>query len=297
MVPSTVTRVEQTLSQVLTDLATPPCPPLLSRAFRHAVFPGGQRVRPRLCIAVAEACGDPYPNLANAAAAALELVHCASLVHDDLPCFDDAATRRGRPTIHREYGEPIAILVGDGLIVRAFDVLAQAGETHPKAAIQLSRVLARGIGAPHGLVAGQAWESERSVDLVAYHRAKTAALFESAAQAGAIAGGGEAQAWEGIGTRLGVAWQVADDLADVLASPQQIGKPVGQDRVRGRPSAVESMGVDGAKAHLRRLCDGITDSVPECSGRNGFQRWLTAVSAKLAGGRVTSDQNNMAAGL
>ena len=109
-------------------------PPLLAAAMRHAVFPGGARIRPQLCLAVARACGDAHPALADAAAAAIELLHCASLVHDDLPCFDDAATRRGQPSVHAAYGERLAVLAGDALIVLAFQTLAAAARAGHAAA-------------------------------------------------------------------------------------------------------------------------------------------------------------------
>jgi geranylgeranyl diphosphate synthase type II len=280
---STVSRVELTLAEAVTAATAPPCPPNLARALRWAVFPGGQRLRPRLCIGVAEACGDARPLLTNATAAAIELLHCASLVHDDLPCFDDAPIRRGRSTVHVEFGEPVAVLVGDALIVGAFDVVAQEGAFHPRVLPEIVRSLARGVGVPHGLVAGQGWESEPVVDLGAYHRAKTAALFEAAVELGARTGGGDPLAWAGLGARLGEAYQVADDLADVLSDPETIGKPIGQDAQHARPNAVEARGVDGATRHLRELLGETLESVPSCPGRDRFQAWLGAVTARLSG--------------
>ena len=119
-----VSRIERTLTAALDMAGGPGGPPLLAAAMRHAVFPRGARIRPRLCLAVAAACGDDDPAAANGAAAAIELLHCASLVHDDLPCFDNADTRRGRPSVHRAYGEPLAVLAGDALIVLAFQTIA-----------------------------------------------------------------------------------------------------------------------------------------------------------------------------
>ena len=97
-------------------------------------FPGGARIRPRLCLAVAQACGEDQPAVTDAAAAAIELLHCASLVHDDLPCFDDAPIRRGKPSVHRAFGEQLAVLAGDALIVLAFETLALAAAVHARAA-------------------------------------------------------------------------------------------------------------------------------------------------------------------
>src|SRR5690606_20416857 len=108
------------------------CPPHLREALAYAVFPGGARVRPRLCLAAARACGLADDGLALSSSVAVELLHCATLVHDDLPCFDGAELRRGKPSVHRVYGEAMAVLVGDGLLVRAFDVLAGALSSRPE---------------------------------------------------------------------------------------------------------------------------------------------------------------------
>lgn len=118
-------RIEQALDAAIAHLEAPGAPPRLAEALRYAVFPGGHRIRPRLCLSVARACGDDDPGASDAAAAAIELIHCASLIHDDLPCFDDAPLRRGQPSVHAAYGEPLAVLAGDALIVSAFETLAR----------------------------------------------------------------------------------------------------------------------------------------------------------------------------
>jgi geranylgeranyl diphosphate synthase type II len=125
--------------------------------------------------------------MSDAAATAIELIHCASLVHDDMPCFDNADIRRGKPTVHRAYGEPLALLTGDTLIVAAFEVLARAAATDPERAVTLIRILGESTGMPGGICAGQGWESEDKIDLSAYHRAKTGALFTAATRMGAAA--------------------------------------------------------------------------------------------------------------
>ena len=158
-----------------------------------ATTPGGARIRPTILMSVALACGDDRPELSDAAAAALELIHCASLVHDDLPCFDDADLRRGKPSVHRAYSEPLAVLTGDSLIVLAFEVLARAAPHAPDRAMQLVLTLARQTGMPNGICAGQGWESEARIDLSAYHQSKTGALFIAATQMGAVAAGQEAE--------------------------------------------------------------------------------------------------------
>ena len=179
-----ITRIEHSLAMAVAHSEAPDCPPKLVGAIRHAVFPGGARIRPKLCLAVANACTNDDPQLAEAAAVAIELLHCASLVHDDLPCFDDAQTRRGRASVHFAYGESRAVLAGDALIVMAFDTLANAAGRSPARLAPLLKIIAAGVGMPYGIVAGQAWESESRVSLTQYQRAKTGALFVAATCAG-----------------------------------------------------------------------------------------------------------------
>jgi len=240
-------------------------PPRLAAALDHAVTPGGARIRPTILLSVALACGDDAPALSDAAAAALELIHCASLVHDDLPCFDDADVRRGKPSLHRAYSEPLAVLTGDSLIVLAFEMLASAGADATRS-LHLVRLLARCTGMPGGICAGQGWESEASVNLGAYHRAKTGALFVAATQMGAIAAGQDAEPWEELGARIGAAFQVADDLRDAICDAAMLGKPVGQDALHHRPNAVTELGVPGAVRRLKDHLAGAIASIPACPG-------------------------------
>lgn len=241
-------------------------PGKLASALHYAVTPGGARIRPTILISVAMACGDDRPQLADAAAVALELIHCASLVHDDLPCFDDADLRRGKASVHKAYSEPLAVLTGDSLIVLAFDVLAAAAGQDADRALKMIRVLSHRTGMPHGICAGQGWESEAQVNLSAYHRAKTGALFIAATQMGAIAAGQEADLWEELGARIGEAFQVADDLRDALYDVETLGKPAGQDATHGRPNAVSELGVQGAIRRLRDILGGAISSIPACPG-------------------------------
>lgn len=241
-------------------------PSRLASALHYAVTPGGAHIRPTILYSVAMACGEDRPALTDAAAVALELIHCASLVHDDLPCFDDADMRRGKPTLHRAYSEPLAVLAGDSLIVLAFDVLAEAGEGDAKRALSLIRILSRRTGMPDGICAGQGWESESKVNLSAYHRAKTGALFIAATQMGAIAAGQDAEPWEELGARIGEAFQVADDLRDALYDSEALGKPAGQDAAHDRPNAVAELGVQGAIRRLKDILGGAIASIPACPG-------------------------------
>lgn len=277
------TDFERVLEAVIDRAADTRCPPLLGAALRYAVFPGGARVRPQLCVAVTVAnCGDD-PMLCGAAAAAIELLHCASLVHDDLPCFDAAGERRGRPSVHRVFGEQVALLAGDALIVAAFEGLAQATgkATHPERLASLMTLVAGGVGAPCGIAAGQAWESEPWVDVGLYHRAKTGALFVAATCAGAAAAGVEVTQWRRLGESIGEAYQVADDIQDAIADPSQLGKPVGRDAALERPSAVCEMGVEGAVARLKLLLEEGLEAVPQCPGRNALQALVRAQSKRF----------------
>src|SRR6201985_621642 len=133
------TRIERALDEAVGLAGQPGCPPRLAAAMRAAVFPKGARVRPRLCHAVASACGDDEPSATDAAGAAIELLHCASLVHDDLPCFDNAALRRGRPSVHAAFGEPLAVLAGDALIVLAFQNMAPPAGSRPPVVRRIAR--------------------------------------------------------------------------------------------------------------------------------------------------------------
>jgi geranylgeranyl diphosphate synthase type II len=261
-------RIESSLADAVLSAETSGTPPRLAAALRHAVFPKGARIRPRLTLAVAAACGDNQPRLASAAAAAIELLHCASLVHDDLPCFDDADMRRGRPSVHRAFGEPLAVLAGDALIVLAFQTVARAGCGAPERLGPVINAIGDGVGVPFGIVAGQAWDCEPRADLSEYQRQKTGALFAAASVAGAAAAGvADAEAWRLLGDRLGEAFQVADDLRDAVEDEASIGKPVGRDKALGRPSAVLELGLDGAVARLKTLANAAVESIPACPGR------------------------------
>ena len=274
-----VTRIERALAAALDDRGAPAGPPRLAAAMSHAVFPRGARVRPRLCLAVAAACGEDAPDVTDGAAAAIELLHCASLAHDDLPCFDNADTRRGMPSVHRAHGTPLAVLAGDSLIVLAFETMAAGAAARPARLRPLIAIVAAAVGTPYGLCAGQAWESEPAPDLAAYQRAKTGALFAAATMAGAAAAGAEHAPWRLLGERLGEAYQVADDICDVLGDAARAGKPIGQDGALGRPNAVLALGASGALQRLEALAEEAAASIPACPGQ-GALRALTLSEAR-----------------
>ncbi len=270
--------IEEALEAAVAGAIGPSTPPTLAKALRHAVFPGGGRLRPQLCLLVAMSESDDGAPSRDAlhVAAAIELLHCASLVHDDLPCFDDADLRRGLATVHRMFGEPLAVLVGDALIVQAFREAA-----HGPRAEALVKTLSDAAGSLRGIVAGQAWESEPAVALDEYHRAKTASLFEAAAVMGAIATGADPETWRELGETLGRAYQAADDIADAIGNAAVLGKPVGQDDANARPSMVRSLGLAGARCYLAKLVAQASASARRGGGGQLLDEWLDRVAARV----------------
>jgi geranylgeranyl diphosphate synthase, type II len=284
-------RIEAALDTACARAEARGSPTRLAAAMRHAVMPGGARIRPQLCLAVAAACGNHAPSLAEAAAVAIELMHCASLVHDDLPCFDNAALRRGQASVHHAWGERSAVLAGDALIVLAFESLGLAVAT-PEAAHEAARlpalmmVLSRSVGMPSGIVAGQALEDEPWLSLPDYHAAKTGTLFAAATEMGALAGlahsdAASAHAWRNLGDRLGEAYQVADDIRDATGDAADLGKPTGRDRALGRPSAVAEWGLCGALQRFERLIQAAQDAVPAGPGTRALQGLVRSEAARL----------------
>ncbi len=259
-----------------------PAPPRLASALEYATTPGGARIRPTILLSVAMACGDDQPKVSNAAAAALELMHCASLVHDDLPCFDDADIRRGKPSVHRAYSEPLAVLTGDSLIMLSYEVLARVAEIDCQRSAGLVLTLAQRSGMPGGICAGQGWESEDKIDLAAYHRSKTGALFVAATQMGAIAAGQDPEPWAELGDRIGEAFQVADDLRDAVYDEVTLGKPAGQDDRHGRPNAVAELGIEGAKARYHDILSGAIASIPSCPGEAMLAQMVNMQARRVA---------------
>ncbi len=274
-------RIERALHDALHAIDGPGRPPRLSAAMQHAVFPSGARIRPQLVLAVAHACGEDDPQLTDAAAVAIELLHCASLVHDDLPCFDDATTRRGRPSVQKAYGERLAVLAGDALIVAAFEAIGRGAGRHVSRLPGLLATVSRGVGMPLGIVAGQAWECEPQVSLRDYQQAKTGALFAAATMAGAQSAGSTPEPWRCLGERLGQAYQVADDIRDVAGDAQALGKPVHRDIALDRPSMTRELGLDGALEEFRRLMDETEAAVPACPGAAGFRALIRHEARRL----------------
>lgn len=230
-------------------------------AMRYACLGGGKRLRPFLLLQSARLFEVPQAR-ALRAGAALEMVHCYSLVHDDLPAMDDSDLRRGRATAHKAFDEATAILAGDGLLARAFGVLADP-DTHPDAAVRCRLIagLARAAGA-EGMVGGQMIDisPERAgFDLDGIKRLqdmKTGALIRYACEAGAVLGRADAAARDalvGFAGGLGLAFQIVDDLLDAEGSAADLGKPTGQDEALGKATFVGQLGIEGARAEASRI--------------------------------------------
>ena len=228
----------------------------LFEAMRYAVLGGGKRLRPLLVLASSELFG-VAPGSAERVAAAIELVHGYSLVHDDLPCMDDDDLRRGRPTVHKAFDEATAVLAGDALLTLAFEVLA-APATHedPAVRIELVQSLALAAGG-QGMVGGQTIDlaaEHQSLDLDAITRLqqlKTGALIGFSCEAGAILGratGAARQALRAYAQDLGLAFQIADDLLDAEGTAAEVGKRVGKDAAAGKATFVSLLGLEGARA-------------------------------------------------
>jgi geranylgeranyl diphosphate synthase type II len=230
-------------------------PAALHGAMRHLLFPGGKRVRPAFAFAACEAVGSP-PERALPLAAALELVHTYSLVHDDLPCMDDDALRRGRPTVHVAYGEALAVLAGDALLALAFEVLARGDAGSAEARLAALAELAAAAGSL-ALVGGQAADlAFASADAAAVervHERKTAALFAAATAGGARLGGAPPALvlrLRRFGLGVGVAFQIADDLLDQGSDEGcSLVRVLGADRARLRAEAL----LAGALAEVEDL--------------------------------------------
>jgi farnesyl diphosphate synthase len=250
-------RVEQALSEwVVAD-----APAGLGQAMRYAVLDGGKRLRPLLVLAAAEAVRG-HPEAALRAACAAELIHAYSLVHDDMPCMDDDVLRRGKPTVHVQFGEAQALLGGDALQALAFELLTPDEAVVP-ATVQaaLCRLLARSAGHA-GMAGGQAIDlasvgrSLTEPQLREMHRRKTGALLQACVMMGAACGNPDATARSALhdyGAAMGLAFQVVDDILDVTADSATLGKTAGKDAVQDKPTYVSVLGLERSAAFAQEL--------------------------------------------
>jgi geranylgeranyl diphosphate synthase type II len=228
-------------------------PESIHRAIRYSVFSGGKRFRAGLCIAACETFGGGLEH-ALPIASGIELIHAYSLIHDDLPCMDDDDLRRGKPTLHRVFGENIAVLAGDALNALAFDLISRAEDC------SLIRILARAIGT-EGMIGGQVAdvESVEKVDLTVadvefIHTRKTAALIRASLEMGALAGGAKDRDVETIGefgAYIGLAFQVVDDILDIESTDEVLGKDVGSDEDKDKATYPKVYGLARSKEIAR----------------------------------------------
>ncbi len=250
-------RVDRNMAASL-DAAPPPCPGL-EEAIRYVLLAGGKRVRPLLVYGACRALGGKLAD-ADAAACAVEFIHAYSLIHDDLPALDDDDLRRGRPSLHRAFDEATAILAGDALQSMAFEMLGASGGNGNRA--EMVRELARAAG-PRGMVAGQVLDlaadcSRTSLEeLESIHSLKTGALIQASVALGAMSTGkaapGQLTGLRDYGRRIGLAFQIQDDILDVVSDTATLGKPQGSDEARDKTTYVSLLGLDAARNQAREL--------------------------------------------
>ncbi len=238
---------------------------VVSQAAEYALMSGGKRVRGVLVLAVSDMlCGDETH--ANVFAAAIEMIHAFSLIHDDMPCMDDDDMRRGKPSTHRAFGEANALLAGDLLSLMPFEIMAQ-DELDAKKAVLACRVLASAAGAK-GMIYGQELDIKHELscatndDIIATHRHKTGALISAAAKLGTIAAGESPHkiaAIEKYSENIGLVFQIVDDILDETANEEELGKPLGSDKASGKSTFLTMWGVEKARAEAQRLTDEAVD--------------------------------------
>lgn len=249
--------VEKALDRLISKKAHPA---LIHKAMRYSLLAGGKRLRPILCLAAARAAGG-NETAALPAACAVECIHTYSLIHDDLPCMDDDDFRRGRPTNHKVFGEAVAVLAGDGLLTEAFASVARTRPNRRYSGADFVAELAHASGSL-GLIAGQVLDldSEKKriplKKLVEIHRAKTGALITTSLRLGAMSAGADARTLAHLtkfGRALGLAFQVIDDILDIVSTKEKLGKSIGKDQSSGKATYPRLLGLDGARREADRL--------------------------------------------
>ena len=252
---------QRSVERALEDWVPTDAPAGLGEAMRYGVLDGGKRLRPLLVLAASEAVHG-HAQAALRAAVAVELIHAYSLIHDDMPCMDNDVLRRGKPTVHVQFGQAQAMLAGDAMQALAFDVLTPDGELVP-AALQarLCALLARSAGHA-GMAGGQAIDLASigvaldEASLRNMHRRKTGALLQASVLMGAACGATDARAWKALsdyGAAIGLAFQVVDDILDVTQESHTLGKTAGKDEHHNKPTYVSLMGLHAARRHAHEL--------------------------------------------
>ena len=259
-----VAREQQAVEVALSDWVPADTPAGLGEAMRYGVLDGGKRLRPLLVLAACEATRGSRA-AAMRAAIAVELIHAYSLVHDDMPCMDNDVLRRGKPTVHVQYGQAQAMLAGDAMQALAFEVLTPEDDAQIAPALQarLCALLARSAGHA-GMAGGQAIDLASigvaldETSLRDMHRRKTGALLQASVLMGAACGAADARAWKALsdyGAAIGLAFQVVDDILDVTQCSETLGKTAGKDEHHDKPTYVALMGLDAARRHSFELRD------------------------------------------
>ena len=257
-------QINRTLEQVLPPEAWEPA--TIHRAMRYSVFAGGKRLRPILAIAAYQIAGGRQDAILVPATAGLELIHCASLIHDDLPCMDDDDYRRGRPTNHKVFGEAMAVLAGDAMIALAFECLLaeDRNDSFPDGALlEAVRVVARAIGT-RGLVGGQVMDvsndpeagSKKTLEQTCEH--KTGALIQASLECGGLLAGGDSRLMKALrlyGKGLGLGFQITDDILNVIGDPRQMGKATHTDQAQDKVTFAGVLGVEAARKEAKRWID------------------------------------------
>lgn len=259
----------------------------LQQAMRYSLLAGGKRVRPVLTLAFCDLLGGDWRQ-AVPFGCAVELVHTYSLIHDDLPCMDDDDLRRGKPTCHKVYGETVAVLAGDALQPEAFRLLASAPGMTAQQRAEAVTVLSAACGAD-GMVAGQVLDVEglcrNQSELKLLHSLKTGAMIRAAAELGCVAAGaGDRERRRAVeyAEHIGLAFQVRDDMLDVIADQKEFGKPVGSDREEGKVTFVDLLGLEACGALVERETEQAKAAVGDLPD-SGF---LVELAEHLAGRRM-----------
>lgn len=276
---NTASEIDELLDQLL-PVASAPAPRVIE-TMRYSSISQGKRLRPFLVCQSAKLF-DVDPVRALRTGAALECIHCYSLVHDDLPAMDNDDLRRGKPTAHIAFDEASAILAGDGLLTFAFEILADP-LTHPDPAVRSTLVGELAIAAgPAGMVGGQmldleaeARESHDLDEIITLQGMKTGALFRFACESGAILAGAQAAERDALrlyADRIGLAFQIADDVLDQESTPEQLGKQTQKDADAGKATFIDLMGLDGAKARAHELVDEACTALDVFGNRAGILR-------------------------
>jgi geranylgeranyl diphosphate synthase type II len=253
--------IDEALDRILPEESTPP--PEIHRAMRYSVLAGGKRLRPALCIASYGIYHNDHRPILPVACA-LELAHTYSLIHDDLPSMDDDDFRRGRPSCHREFGEALAILAGDALLTLTFETIASRSHFEPERLNPVVVRLARALGTRDGMIAGQVQDLAAEgrglnvSELEAIHRSKTGALLSTSIWMGAWLGGAAPDDLDALlrfGQKIGLAFQIVDDVLDVTESRETLGKTAGKDRVHRKATYPALLGIDASRRTIRALTD------------------------------------------